>query len=105
MTVVASDPDLGTNGQVTYTIIDALTHGSPISTYVTINPSSGAIYALRSFDHEDVSQIVFTVQGHDGGNPALTSSTTILLTVVDENDNPPIIHSPSLRNHTAELPV
>lgn len=105
MTVVASDPDLGTNGQVTYTIIDTLIHGSPISTYVTIDPSNGAIYALRSFDHEDVSRIAFTVQGRDGGNPALNSNTTVLLTVLDENDNPPIIHSPSLRNHTAELPV
>lgn len=105
MTVVASDPDLGTNGQVTYTIIDALIHGSPISTYVTIDPSNGAVYALRSFDHEDVSRIVFTVEGRDGGIPALTSNTTVLLTVLDENDNPPIIHSPSLRNHTAELPV
>lgn len=105
MTVVASDPDLGTNGQVTYTIIDTLIHGSPISTYVTIDPSNGAIYALRSFDHEDVSRIAFTVQGRDGGNPALSSNTTVLLTVLDENDNPPIIHSPSLRNHTAELPV
>lgn len=105
MTVVASDPDLGTNGQVTYTIIDALIHGSPISTYVTIDPSIGAIYALRSFDHEDVSRIVFTVQGRDGGNPALISNATVFLVVLDENDNPPIIHSPSLRNHTAELSV
>ncbi|KAM4621498.1 protocadherin-18b isoform 3-T3 [Polymixia lowei] len=105
MTVVASDPDLGTNGQVTYTIVDALVQGSPISTYVTIDPSNGAIYALRSFDHEDVSRIAFTVQARDGGNPALSANTTVLLIVLDENDNPPVIHSPSLRNHTAEVPV
>ncbi|XP_008418096.1 protocadherin-18b isoform X2 [Poecilia reticulata] len=105
MTVVASDPDLGTNGQVIYTIIDAVIQASPISTYVTIDPSNGAIYALRSFDHEDVSRVAFTVQARDGGNPALSANTTVLLTVLDENDNPPIIHSPSLRNHTAELPV
>ncbi|XP_068616335.1 protocadherin-18-like, partial [Brachionichthys hirsutus] len=105
MTVVASDPDLGTNGQVTYTIVEALVQGSPISTYVTIDPSNGAIYALRSFDHEDVSRIPFTIQARDGGDPVLSSNTTILLTVLDENDNPPVIHSPSLRNHTAELPV
>lgn len=105
MTVVASDPDLGTNGQVTYSIIDAMVQGSPISTYVTIDPSNGAIYALRSFDHEDVSRITFTVQARDGGNPVLSANTTVLLTVLDENDNPPIIHSPALRNHTAEVPV
>uniref|UniRef100_A0A3P8TPL9 Protocadherin 18b n=1 Tax=Amphiprion percula TaxID=161767 RepID=A0A3P8TPL9_AMPPE len=105
MTVVASDPDLGTNGQVTYTIMDVMVQTSPISTYVTIDLSTGAVYALRSFDHEDVSRIAFTVQARDGGNPALSANTTVLLTVLDENDNPPIIHSPSLRNHTAELPV
>ncbi|XP_037531346.1 protocadherin-18 isoform X2 [Nematolebias whitei] len=105
MTVVASDLDLGTNGQVTYAIIDALIQASPISTYVTIDPSNGAIYALRSFDHEDVSRIAFTIQARDGGNPALSANTTVLLTVLDENDNPPVIHSPALRNHTAELPL
>ncbi|XP_035769220.1 protocadherin-18b isoform X3 [Neolamprologus brichardi] len=105
MTVVASDPDLGTNGQVTYTIVDTVVQDSPISTYVTIDPSNGAIYALRSFDHEDVSRIAFTVQARDGGNPAQSANASILLTILDENDNPPIIHSPSLRNHTAELPV
>lgn len=104
-TVVASDPDLGTNGQVTYTIIDALVQGSPISTYVTIDPSNGAIYALRSFDHEDVRRISFTIQARDGGNPVLYANASVLLTVLDENDNAPVIHSPSLRNHTAELLV
>ncbi|XP_019747941.1 protocadherin-18-like isoform X4 [Hippocampus comes] len=104
-TVVASDPDLGTNGQVTYAIIDAPVQGSSISTYVTIDPSNGAIYALRTFDHEDVSHVTFTIQARDGGNPSLSANTTLLVTVLDENDNPPIIHSPSLQNHTAELPV
>ncbi|XP_049595837.1 protocadherin-18b isoform X2 [Syngnathus scovelli] len=105
MTVVASDADLGTNGQVTYAIIDAQVQGSSISTYVTIDPSNGAIYALRTFDHEDVSHITFTIQASDGGNPSLSANTTVLLTVLDENDNPPIIHAPSLQNHTAELSV
>ncbi|XP_010900446.1 protocadherin-18b isoform X2 [Esox lucius] len=105
MTAVASDPDLGTNGQVTYTVLDTLVQGSPISTYVTIDPSNGAIYALRSFDHEDVSRISFTIQARDGGNPALSSNATVLLTVLDDNDNPPVVQSPPLRNHTADLPL
>ncbi|CAL1613055.1 unnamed protein product [Knipowitschia caucasica] len=105
MTVVASDADLGTNGQVTYSVIDTLVQGSPISTYVTVDPSNGAVYALRSFDHEDVSRIAFTVQARDGGNPPLSTNSTVLLTVLDENDNAPVILTPALRNHTAELPV
>ncbi|XP_023674123.2 protocadherin-18-like isoform X1 [Paramormyrops kingsleyae] len=103
--VVATDPDLDTNGQVTYTIVESFVQGSPVSTYVTIDPSNGAIYALRSFDHEDVSRFVFVVQARDGGNTQLTSNATVLLTILDENDNPPVIVVPQLRNYTAEVPV
>ncbi|KAM6981065.1 protocadherin-18b isoform 2-T2 [Aplochiton taeniatus] len=104
-TVTATDPDLGTNGQVTYTVLDSLVHGSPISTYVTIDPSNGAVYALRSFDHEDVSRVAFTVQARDSGNPSLSTNATVLLAVLDVNDNPPVIHAPALRNHSADVPV
>ncbi|XP_066576246.1 protocadherin-18 isoform X2 [Amia ocellicauda] len=103
--VMASDPDLGENGQVTYTILDSFIMGSSITTYVTIDPSNGAIYALRSFDHEDISRIVFVVQARDGGGHQLNSNTTVVLTILDENDNPPIIVVPPLRNHTAEISI
>ncbi|KAF7645713.1 hypothetical protein LDENG_00199470 [Lucifuga dentata] len=118
LTVMAEDrgsPSLSTIKHFTVQVLDendnpprfekSRYEGSPISTYVTIDPSNGAIYALRSFDHEDVSRIGFTVQARDGGNPGLSANATVLLTVLDENDNAPVIHSPSLRNHTAELPV
>nr|XP_006629762.2 PREDICTED: protocadherin-18 isoform X1 [Lepisosteus oculatus] len=103
--VMASDPDLGENGQVTYTILDTFVLGSSITTYVTIDPSNGAIYALRSFDHEDISRIVFVVQARDGGGHQLISNTTVVLTILDENDNPPVIVVPQLRNHTAEISI
>ncbi|XP_048827473.1 protocadherin-18-like isoform X2 [Brienomyrus brachyistius] len=103
--VVATDPDLDTNGQVTYTILESFVQGSPVSTYVTIDPSNGAIYALRSFDHEEVSRFIFIVQARDGGKTQLTSNATILLTILDENDNPPVIVVPQLRNYTADIPV
>ncbi|XP_051716854.1 protocadherin-18b isoform X1 [Ctenopharyngodon idella] len=104
--VVATDPDLGSNGQVTYSIVESQVQGSSISTYVTIDPSNGAVYALRSFDREEVGRLSFTVQARDGGGPAsLSSNATVLLTVLDENDNPPIIVAPLLINHTAEVPL
>ncbi|KAL7886325.1 hypothetical protein AOLI_G00066200 [Acnodon oligacanthus] len=105
-TVVADDPDLGANGQVTYSIVESLVHGSSISTYVTIDLSNGAIYALRSFDREEVGRLTFTVQAQDGGGEAsLSSNTTVVITVLDENDNPPVIVSPLLSNRTAEVPL
>ncbi|XP_066174255.1 protocadherin-18 isoform X1 [Sylvia atricapilla] len=103
--VTATDPDLGDNGQVTYTILENSVLGSSITTYVTIDPSNGAIYALRTFDHEEVNQIAFVVQARDGGSQQLISNTTVVLTIIDENDNAPVIVGPALRNSTAEISI
>ncbi|XP_060035061.1 protocadherin-18 isoform X2 [Erinaceus europaeus] len=105
-TVTATDPDLGENGQVTYTILESFILGSCITTYVTIDPSNGAIYALRIFDHEEVSQITFVVEARDGGSPKqLVSNATVVLTIIDENDNVPVVIGPALRNNTAEISI
>ncbi|KAL1023857.1 hypothetical protein UPYG_G00047380 [Umbra pygmaea] len=101
----ATDPDLDVNGQVSYSIAENIVHGSSISTYVTIDPSNGAVYALRTFDREDVSRISFVVQAKDAGEPSLLSNATVILTILDENDNPPVIMVPQLWNLTADIPV
>ncbi|XP_053317226.1 protocadherin-18 [Spea bombifrons] len=103
--VRATDPDQGENGQVTYTILESLIQGNSITTYVTIDPSNGAIYALRSFDHEEVNQISFIVQARDGGVPQLATNATVIITVVDENDNSPVIVAPVLHNNTADISI
>uniref|UniRef100_A0A8B9H4G9 Protocadherin 18a n=1 Tax=Astyanax mexicanus TaxID=7994 RepID=A0A8B9H4G9_ASTMX len=104
-TLQASDPDLGANGQVSYSILESLVQGSSISTYVTVDPSTGALYALRTFDREELSQIYFLVQAKDSGNPSLSSNVSVILNVLDENDNRPVILAPPLWNHSAEVPV
>lgn len=103
--VMATDPDLDTNGQVSYSILENSVHGSSISTYVTIDPSNGAIYALRTFDREDVSCITFVVQAKDAGKPPMSSNATVILNILDENDNPPVIVVPQLWNFTADVPA
>ncbi|XP_061839904.1 protocadherin-18a isoform X2 [Nerophis lumbriciformis] len=103
--VLATDPDLDVNGQVTYTILENFIQGSSISTYVTVDPSNGAIYALRTFDREEVSRISFVVQAKDAGKPPLVSNATVVLNVLDENDNPPVIVVPQLWNFSADVPV
>lgn len=105
-TVTATDPDLGENGHVTYTILESFVLGSSITTYVTIDPSNGAIYALRIFDHEEVSQITFVVEARDGGSQKqLSSNTTVVLTIIDENDNVPVVIGPAMHNSTAEISI
>uniref|UniRef100_A0AAV2LRT8 Cadherin domain-containing protein n=1 Tax=Knipowitschia caucasica TaxID=637954 RepID=A0AAV2LRT8_KNICA len=103
--IMATDPDLDTNGQVSYSVLENSVHGSSISTYVTIDPSNGAIYALRTFDREDVSRISFVVQAKDSGKPSLSTNATVILNILDENDNPPIIVVPQLWNFSADIPA
>ncbi|KAK6324528.1 hypothetical protein J4Q44_G00038700 [Coregonus suidteri] len=103
--LLATDPDLDANSQVSYFLVENAIHGSSISTFVTIDPSNGAVYALRTFDREDVSRISFVVQAKDAGEPSLLSNATVVLTILDENDNPPVIVVPQLWNLTADVPI
>ncbi|XP_035386237.1 protocadherin-18a isoform X2 [Electrophorus electricus] len=103
--VQASDLDQGPNGQLSYSVVESQVQGSSVSTYVTVDPSSGALYALRSFDREDVPRVSFLVQARDSGSPALSSTVSVTMTVLDVNDNRPVILAPPLWNHTADVPV
>ncbi|XP_078066501.1 protocadherin-18a [Mustelus asterias] len=101
----ASDPDQAENGRVTYTLLEGAVPGGrgAVTTYLTIEPSTGALYALRAFDREEVDAIAFTVQARDGGRPQLAANASVLLTVLDQNDNPPAVLQPRLRNGSAQL--
>lgn len=104
-TVVARDPDLGHNGKVTYRLLETQVMGAPISTYVSVDPATGAIYALRTFNYEILKQLDLRIQATDGGSPQLSSSTLVKVRMVDQNDNPPIIIHPVLTNGSVEISV
>ncbi|XP_066236903.1 protocadherin-17 isoform X2 [Saccopteryx leptura] len=104
--VLAHDPDLGQNGTVSYSILPSHIGDVSIYTYVSVNPTNGAIYALRSFNYEQTKAFEFKVLAKDSGAPAhLESNATVRVTVLDVNDNAPVIVLPTLQNDTAELQV
>uniref|UniRef100_A0A3P9JR54 Cadherin domain-containing protein n=1 Tax=Oryzias latipes TaxID=8090 RepID=A0A3P9JR54_ORYLA len=92
--VKANDADFGQNAQVSYFLIDSELNGSPSSSYVSINAESGVIQAVRSFDYEQIKTVTFYVKAQDGGSPPLSSNTTVRLTILDQNDNPPQVLYP-----------
>ncbi|XP_067323820.1 protocadherin gamma-B5-like isoform X36 [Anolis sagrei] len=93
-TVKASDPDLGRNAQVTYSIFNKNIDELPLSSFVSINSETGTIYAQRSFDYEQFRQFQIQVKAQDGGSPPLSSNTTVLVFILDENDNSPRVLYP-----------
>ncbi|XP_055082382.1 protocadherin-10-like isoform X3 [Periophthalmus magnuspinnatus] len=103
--VTALDPDSGQNSYLSYSILDGDIQGMPISTYVSINSDNGNIYALRSFDHEQLKNFQITVQAHDAGFPPLNSNVTVTIFILDQNDNAPVIISPRSLNGSTPIEV
>ncbi|XP_065546778.1 protocadherin gamma-A2-like [Lathamus discolor] len=94
LTVRASDADWGQNARVRYRLSEGRVRGAPLSSYVSVQAETGALYALRSFDYEEVREVRLWVWAEDGGAPALSSNVSVLLEIVDENDNAPQVLYP-----------
>ncbi|XP_070426664.1 protocadherin gamma-A5 isoform X1 [Equus przewalskii] len=94
--VTAHDPDSGSNAQVTYSLAKDTFQEMPLSSYVSINSDTGVLYALGSFDYEQVGDLQLWVIASDSGDPPLSSNVSLSIFVLDQNDNVPEILYPSL---------
>ncbi|XP_065591125.1 protocadherin gamma-A2-like [Cyrtonyx montezumae] len=94
LTVRASDADWGQNARVRYRLREGRLRGAPLSSYVSVQAETGALYALRSFDYEEVRELELWVRAEDGGAPPLSSNVSVRLLIADENDNAPQVLYP-----------
>ncbi|XP_035870799.1 protocadherin gamma-A3 isoform X23 [Phyllostomus discolor] len=94
--VTAQDPDSIENAHITYALTEDTVQGAPLSTYISINSDTGVLYALQSFDYEQVRDLKLLVTASDSGNPPLSSNVSLSLFVLDQNDNAPEILYPTL---------
>ncbi len=81
--VNATDRDKGDNGKVKF----SLGHGA--GDQFLINPITGVIRANAVFDYEQQEQVVFTVIAYDNGDPVQSTTATVVLSILDTNDEPP----------------
>ncbi|KAL4230321.1 hypothetical protein ACF0H5_010704 [Mactra antiquata] len=86
--VLAKDADIDMNGQVSYYL------NTEDRKSFAVNPKTGLITANTSFDREDRAVYEFIVYATDAGNPPLSSSTTVSVTINDQNDNAPVFDKP-----------
>ncbi|XP_063353783.1 protocadherin gamma-A5-like [Pelmatolapia mariae] len=94
LTLGAKDPDENQNARISYILENTNIGGAPVSEYVSVNAESGVVHAARSFDYEQIKQLVFIVKAQDGGSPPLSNNVTVKLIVQDQNDNPPQVLYP-----------
>ncbi|XP_046715374.1 protocadherin alpha-6-like isoform X3 [Silurus meridionalis] len=111
--VTASDRDLNENAVLSYQIIrntDQLgssvlqshTIKSDLGTFLNINPETGIIITLKSFDFETIKTFQFQVLATDSGTPSLSSNVTVNVFILDQNDNVPVVLHPVSANGSAK---
>nr|XP_010963363.1 PREDICTED: LOW QUALITY PROTEIN: protocadherin-16 [Camelus bactrianus] len=88
LTLRATDPDLGANGQVTY--------GGVSGESFSLDPDTGVLTTLQALDREEQEEINLTVYARDGGLPPLLTHVTVRVAVEDENDHAPTFGSAHL---------
>ncbi|XP_034038208.1 protocadherin Fat 2 isoform X2 [Thalassophryne amazonica] len=83
--VSASDPDVGANGQISYTL-----HG-PDADKFHLNHRTGDLFTLDVLDRESVVEHNMVAKATDGGGRSCQAD--IMLRIQDTNDNPPSFSS------------
>uniref|UniRef100_A0A8C9VAQ0 Protocadherin gamma-A11-like n=1 Tax=Scleropages formosus TaxID=113540 RepID=A0A8C9VAQ0_SCLFO len=92
--VRATDADCCQNARVSYVLEDSDVNGVPASSFVSLNSETGIIYAVRSFDYEQLRGFQISVIAHDGGSPPLSGNATVHIVIQDQNDNAPQVLYP-----------
>ncbi|GLV44458.1 starry night [Carabus blaptoides fortunei] len=102
LVVSATDNDVGINAQITYSLGDELSSATDHSPEFSINSQTGAIVTTKSLDRENISGYLLTVTAKDGGNPPLSDTTDIEISVTDVNDNYPTFKQQSYSGNILE---
>ncbi|XP_009697557.1 PREDICTED: protocadherin-10-like, partial [Cariama cristata] len=77
-TVSAVDADAGLNSRLSYQLLQATDF-----TLFSVAPDTGELRTLRSFLEQDATRQQLVVQVRDGGQPALSATVSLLLSVVE----------------------
>jgi cadherin EGF LAG seven-pass G-type receptor 1 len=88
--IAATDPDINQNARLTYNIT-----GGDDSDQFTIDPSTGVITVNNLLDRETKDTYTLLVDVVDAGSPNRNDTSSIAITVLDSNDNAPVIVSAS----------
>ncbi|KAM9356596.1 protocadherin alpha-8-like [Symphorus nematophorus] len=100
--VKAFDRDENDNALISYHILRDGSEENKLASFLNINPESGDILALKSFDFETLKTFQFQVVATDSGTPSLSNNVTVNVFILDQNDNAPVILYPVSSNGSAE---
>ncbi|XP_015205231.2 protocadherin gamma-A11-like [Lepisosteus oculatus] len=96
-TVSASDADKGSNGLVTYSISNIV---DGVTDFFEIDRNTGEVVITGEIDYEKAKVYQIDIQAKDHGG--LSDSSKIIVSVIDVNDNSPVINLMSMSGSVQE---
>ncbi|XP_062598426.1 protein dachsous-like [Saccostrea cucullata] len=91
LNISAKDDDALENGTISFSL--TADGDAEALKYFAIHPKSGLITTLEVLDYEKKNRYVMGVVAEDHGNPARSTSSSLVINVKDENDGKPIFSS------------
>lgn len=95
--VKAEDRDQGVNAAIRYAIIGGNTQG-----HFNIDSQSGEITVVSALDYETARSYRLIIRAQDGGQPARSNTTNVILRVLDANDNDPKFYTSLFQESVSE---
>lgn len=98
--VLATDADSGSYSTVRYNITDGNTDH-----FFTIGSENGVLSTTASLDREEIPEFFLTVEATELENPPHKNRATVVIAVLDRNDNPPRFSQIFLTEVPEDAPV
>lgn len=95
ISVKATDIDQAENGRVSYEIVD-------ISGKFGIEADSGVVYVKTGLDRETRDSYTLKLIARDNGTTSRSTENTLNITILDVNDNSPLVDPTTLTGHVFE---
>ncbi|GAB1604116.1 protocadherin beta-15-like, partial [Argonauta hians] len=86
----ATDLDTGQNGDITYYL--HRNTNKNVKRYFKLNPKTGEIFIDEIFSRSKVNMYQLYIEARDSGKPPLGSMTTLIINVLNNQNNAPIIN-------------
>ncbi|XP_075235036.1 fat-like cadherin-related tumor suppressor homolog [Lycorma delicatula] len=96
--VSATDPDLGQGGEIRYSILGEAEVDIPFK----IDRLTGTVRTLKKLDFEERQIHSLTVRAKDRGTPSLSAEATLIIEIVDVNEN---LHPPQFDDFVVSASV
>ncbi|KAG7517498.1 protocadherin alpha-3-like [Solea senegalensis] len=98
--VNANDLDYGANGDVTYSFGNEV--DSTLMELFSIDPETGTIQVTGPIDFEKSKSYEIDIKASDRGHVPLTTAKSVMITIIDVNDNAPEIEVTSFSSSIKE---